>query len=183
MTAIIETERLMLRPLRESDFGDLVRQLNNLNISRNTARIPYPYTLKDAEEFYVASQTTGPRSLRRMMARKSSDRVIGAIGYEGGVAEAATELGYWLAEAEWGKGFGGEAARAITDHAFEIAGHDRLVAGYRIGNEASRRILDRLGFRDTARIAMFSKGAGTEVPVMRMELTRQHWAEAKGRGR
>ena len=52
-----------------------------------------------------------------------------------------------------------------------------------LGAIASRRILDRLGFRDTARIAMFSKGAGTEVPVMRMELTRQHWAEAKGRRR
>lgn len=89
------------------------------------------------------------------------------------------ELGYWLAEAEWGKGFGGEAARAMTGHAFEMAQHDALLAGYARGNEASRRILERLGFTTTEERMTFSKSLGAEVPVMRMRLSRAGWERAK----
>ncbi|MBC8038233.1 MAG: GNAT family N-acetyltransferase, partial [Rhizobiales bacterium] len=87
------------------------------------------------------------------------------------------------AEPEWGRGFGSEAARAMTDHAFEVAGHEYLVASYRIGNEASKRILEGLEFQPRTEKRMFSKAIGGEVRVMHMELTRAKWVDTKGRRR
>jgi RimJ/RimL family protein N-acetyltransferase len=181
MTTIIETERLVLRPLRPDDLDWLTAALNNFNISQNTARIPFPYVRKNAEDFLAITQKLAPGTLRLSITRKDGeDRVCGGIGYENG---EKVELGYWLAEAEWGKGYGGEAALAVTDHAFEVAGHERLAASYRIGNEASRRILERLGFKFVQEKLEFSKSVGAEVPVMHVEITRAQWLDAKGRRR
>ena len=182
MTTIIETERLILRPLRESDLEQLVLVLNNINITRNTARIPFPYTRADAEAFLEIMQHVEPGSLRRMITRKDrGDIVCGDIGYEADTTNSGADLGFWLAEADWRQGYGTEAARTMTDHAFEVAQHRAVFAGYRIGNEASRRILERLGFRATVEVMTFSKGAGTEVPVIRMELTRAAWLKTMSR--
>jgi RimJ/RimL family protein N-acetyltransferase len=183
MSQIIETERLLLRPLQESDLVALAAALNNYRIVRNTARIPWPYKLDDAREYLGRGKQNIPGTLRLMIAEKSRPgMVVGGIGYEAEGAGHSAELGYWLAEPVWAKGFGYEAAAAVTAHAFETAGHDRLAAGYRHGNEASRRILDRLGFRVVGHEMMYSRGVGRQTPVARLELTRREWLRAKGRG-
>ena len=99
----------------------------------------------------------------------------------GGIGITQDELGYWLAEPHWGQGFGTEAARAVTRHAFTGLAYDSLVASYQLGNAASRRILLGLGFQETGQDVAFSRARGAEVPIMRMALTRQGWAEAKER--
>ena len=91
------------------------------------------------------------------------------------------EIGYWIAEPLWGKGIGREAARAMADHAFEAAGYDHLVASYNPGNEASRRILEGLGFVHTGEAMSYSKATGSEKPVVRMALSRADWEDRKGR--
>lgn len=183
MSHTIETARLLLRPLRESDLVPLAAALNNCRITRNTARIPWPYKLDDAREHLHRVNQDVPGTLRLMIAEKSQPAVIvGGIGYEGEEAGHSAELGYWLAETVRAKGFGYEAALAVTAHGFEVAGHERLVAGYRHGNEASRRILDRLGFRIVGHEMMYSRGVGRKTPVARLELTRREWLKAKGRG-
>ena len=45
---IIETERLILRQYKISDADDVVDGLNNLNVSRWLASVPFPYTKEDA---------------------------------------------------------------------------------------------------------------------------------------
>ena len=47
----IETARLMLRPPREGDLVSLSQSINSHAIVRNTARIPWPYTLDDAHAY------------------------------------------------------------------------------------------------------------------------------------
>lgn len=183
MSQIIETERLLLRPLRENDLVTLTSALNNYRIVRNTARIPWPYRLDDARAHLGRVSHAVPGTLQLMIAERTRpDTVLGAIGYEAGEASHSAELGYWLAEPVWARGLGYEAARAVAAHGFEIAGHERLMAQYRHGNEASRRILDRLGFRIVGHDMMYSRGAGHETPVARLELTRREWFLAKGRG-
>jgi RimJ/RimL family protein N-acetyltransferase len=183
LTETIKTERLLLRPLREDDLVVLAAALNNYRIVCNTARIPWPYRLDDAREYLLHAGQSSPGTLRLTIAEKSQpDTVAGGIVYEAEPAGHSAELGYWLAEPVWAKGFGYEAAAAMTAHAFETAGHECLVAGYRHGNEASRRILDRLGFRIVGHEMIYSRGAGRKTPVARLELTRREWLNAKGRG-
>lgn len=173
---MIETERLILREMQESDLGPLCEALNNIRIVRNTARIPWPYRLDDAAEHLRRVRDTGAGSLRLMIVLKQAPQTIaGGIAYEAEISGHAAELGYWLAEPMWARGFGYEAARAVTTHAFEITGHERLVASYHHGNEASRRILDRLGFRLTHHARMYTLGAGTLAETAVLELTRKEW--------
>ena len=183
MSETIKTDRLLLRPLRESDLASLTATLNNYRIVRNTSRIPWPYRLDDAREHLGRVSHAVPGTLQLTIVGKARpDAILGGIGYEAGAAGHSAELGYWLAEPFWARGLGYEAAKAVTAHGFEVAGHERLMASYRHGNEASRRILDRLGFRIVGHDMMYSRGAGHETPVARLELTRREWFLAKGRG-
>jgi RimJ/RimL family protein N-acetyltransferase len=176
---VITTPRLVLRAPQERDIPDLVRGLNNYNVSQWTARIPFPYGERDAAEFVRHTREASSGVLR--LAIEQAGTAIGVIGCERTADGAAAELGYWLAEPHWGKGYGREAAQAMTAHAFSSAGHDRLVAGYREGNEASRRILDALGFEATGRQMVFSAAVNANMPVVRMVLAKQRWLEREGR--
>jgi [ribosomal protein S5]-alanine N-acetyltransferase len=64
-------------------------------------------------------------------------------------SEGVLELGFHLRTEHWGQGFATESARAVITYAFTTAGAGTLVAGHHPQNEASRRVLLRLGFQHT----------------------------------
>lgn len=172
---MIQTKRLTLRPPRKTDRDALVRALDNLNVSRWTGRIPHPYGADDADAFLTHHLQPTPDELMLFITHR--DELIGGIGIGFG------ELGYWLAEPQWGRGFGTEAARAMADHAFEALDVAELDASYQLGNAASRRILLGLGFVETGEGSAFSKARQQEVPHMKLSLTRAAWKHAKERRR
>ncbi len=47
----LATERLLMRPISQEDAPEIARLLNNLNVSKTLARVPYPYSLQDAHHF------------------------------------------------------------------------------------------------------------------------------------
>jgi RimJ/RimL family protein N-acetyltransferase len=57
------------------------------------------------------------------------------------------ELGYWLGAAHWGNGITAEAALTATKFGFETVGLHKIKIGHMEGNEASKRIIEGLGFR------------------------------------
>lgn len=63
------------------------------------------------------------------------------------VEEETYELGFHLRRAYWGRGIAEEAARAVIRFAFESLGLKTLFAGHHPENGASRRVLEKLGFR------------------------------------
>ena len=113
----------------------------------------------------------GAGNLVAAIVPKETDRLIGVIGCEMQDPGEA-ELGYWIAEDHWGKGLGREAATAMTDHAFEVMGHEALVASYQVGNAASQRILEGLGFRRTGEGRSFSRARNSEADVVFLETGR-----------
>ena len=64
-------------------------------------------------------------------------------------ANGVCELGFQLRRAFWGRGLGREAARTVTEYGFAILGIRALYAGHHPANDASRRLLEGLGFRYT----------------------------------
>ena len=80
-----------------------------------------------------------------------------------------------LAEPWWGNGYTGKAAAAVLAHGFMKAGYERITSGYRHGNEASRRILDRLGFRHIGHHLIFSAGRSAMMQAASVEITRREW--------
>jgi len=63
--------------------------------------------------------------------------------------ERICELGFHLRPKYWGQGLAVEAARAVIRHSQESLGIEGLFAGHHPENLASRRVLEKLGFRFT----------------------------------
>lgn len=57
------------------------------------------------------------------------------------------ELGYWLGQPFWGQGIIPEAAREIIRHGFEDLKMNKIWCGYYEGNEKSKRVQEKVGFK------------------------------------
>lgn len=87
-----------------------------------------------------------------MIVKKDSKEVIGDIGFHGRPDEKGeVEIGYGLVEAERGKGYGFEAARAIMDWTIAHEEVKVIKADCLIDNIPSVRILEKLGMREINR--------------------------------
>jgi RimJ/RimL family protein N-acetyltransferase len=74
-------------------------------------------------------------------------RVIGDAGTKGGADdEGRIEIGYGLAAPFRGKGYGTEAVRLLVDHLGSQPGVRVVTAEVEVGNVASRKLLERIGF-------------------------------------
>ena len=80
--------------------------------------------------------------------------LIGFVGLDVPTFEApftpTVEIGWRLDSAYWGRGYATEAARAVLDFGFDVAGLEEIVAFTTVRNERSRRVMDRLGMSHDA---------------------------------
>jgi len=156
---VIETERLVLRPLELEDAPWIARQSSRPQIARMTGRIPSPNPPLFAEGFILmmrAAELNRGDRVRLIVLRGTGEPagVIGLNPHGGGV----WELGYWLQPEAWGNGYATEAGRAMLDDA-RARGVTRFQAGYFLENPASGKVLEKLGFHDTGeRSDVFSIG-------------------------
>jgi ribosomal-protein-alanine N-acetyltransferase len=172
----IATERLLLRAIEPGDLLPIASQINNLRVSQNLTRVVHPYYPDDFNRWEQRDKRHG-----HVFGITHKGDVIGVVGLESDAVGIAAELGYWLAESYWKQGLMGEAARAATDFGFGRAGYDRLVSGYKHGNEASRRILIGLGFRHTGHKWAYSFSLKRPVGIATVEFTAPEWLRERAR--
>lgn len=81
------------------------------------------------------------------------DRLVGQVNVSGVVRGAFDNgvLGYWVDQRVAGRGVVPTAVALVVDHCFDVAGLHRLEANVRPENAASRRVVDKLGFRREGR--------------------------------
>jgi RimJ/RimL family protein N-acetyltransferase len=176
----IRTGRLLLRPLRPSDAEPLFRQFADWEIIRWLSTPPWPYTLDDAHSF-VASQMQRPPSNTGYLVITLDEAVIGGVdagsrGPGAGAARSPT-LGYWLARSYWGLGYMSEAAGAYVAQVFATTAIDTIYSGAFVGNDASLRVQDKLGFERTGEMQLYSRPHGERRPHINTQITRsQHLA-------
>ena len=151
----LETDRLILRH-RRVDEAAIYRQL----WTERDLRVP-PHrrinsegrpTVEDiAAQIRAEREEPGPGILA--VERKGTADVIGYCGLtiHGNGSPDEPELAYELLRAAHGCGYATEAGRAVVTWASE-AGYRRLWAGVWDWNVASRRVLDKLGFREVGRV-------------------------------
>lgn len=79
----------------------------------------------------------------------SFDGVVSVVcrdNIESGLGHPAVELGWWIAQPCWGRGYATEATTAVRNHLFASGFADRLLAIYEPANAASGRVVAKLGF-------------------------------------
>jgi RimJ/RimL family protein N-acetyltransferase len=180
MDRVIVTDRLSLRPFVRDDAPALASLINDYEISKNLARVPFPYSLADAEEFLDWSVSAVEKTrFSAICSRHQPDVMQGAISYEWNAEKANVELGYWLVKPLWGQGLMSEAARAMVHHAFTVAGIDLIVSCFFNENPASGRVLAKAGFEKAGGCMQMSKAQGHDVPVTNMQLSRARWLAQK----
>ena len=151
----LETDRLILRRSRAGDAA-IYRQL----WTERDLRVPphrriSPEGRPTVED--IAAQIRAEREESRpgilAVERKGTADVIGYCGliFPGNGSPDEPELAYELLRAAHGCGYATEAGRAVVTWASE-AGYGRLWASVRDWNVASRRVLEKLGFRETGRV-------------------------------
>ena len=164
----LKTPRLVLTPPRPADAADLVAAANDPDVVRWLARVPHPYTARDAAFFL---DIVAPAECVYLARRRDTGALVGSIGLKPRPAGEG-ELGYWLARAEWGNGFATEAGRAIVALAFGPLGLGRLTATVVEHNTASARVLAKLGFVETGRSDRPVLFIGREAPHIELALER-----------
>jgi RimJ/RimL family protein N-acetyltransferase len=143
----LETERLVLRRWREDDAAALTRQADNRRVWLNLRdRFPHPYTPADAREWIGRCLAAPEPPLN--LAIEHAGEAIGGIGLNPwpDVARFTAEVGYWLGEDFWGRGFATEALRHFTAYAFASFPFERLEAWVFATNPASGRVLEKSGY-------------------------------------
>jgi RimJ/RimL family protein N-acetyltransferase len=151
----LETDRLILRQSGASDAA-VYRQL----WTERDLRVPprrrinsegRPTVEEIAAQIRAEREEPGPGILA--VERKGTADVIGYCGLttHGNGSPDEPELAYELLRAAHGCGYATEAGRAVVTWASE-AGYRRLWAGVWDWNTPSRRVLDKLGFREVGRV-------------------------------
>lgn len=148
---IIDSKRIILRFWRDDDINDLLEGLNNINVSKWMSGVPYPYTKQDAENFISYAKQLDEKSKDIMLAivLKKSNKVIGGTSIESiNRKDGTAGGGIWLNEKYQKNGYGAEAFSTRIKYAFEVLGLRRMENGYFIGNEKSKNMQHKLGYKD-----------------------------------
>jgi RimJ/RimL family protein N-acetyltransferase len=186
-TAVLETERLVLRAPRIEDMAWIAELADNRNVAEMTANIPHPYGMADAAAFIANLPSGAGAATFASFLRTDGFNPLGPpipVGMCGFVARNGEppEIGYWLGETYWGRGIATEAVRALIDHAFGDLGHEVLLAAARVINPASRRVIEKCGFQWTGAGLTRVRSIGASVPVDRFRLERGLWASLRAWG-
>lgn len=152
LESTLETERLRLRPLRETDVPRIVEACSDPSTRHFLSNLPDPYGPAEGRAYVHDSwwhAATGDRETWAIAAR-DDDRLLGTVSVMGltGPTHGTGEIGYWMHPDARGSGLMTEAVRAVVDHALDTDGLDlaRLAIVAAEGNTASLRIAESLGF-------------------------------------
>ena len=168
----IETERLVLRPHRMDDLDDLAVFHGDPEVVRY---VPWPVRDRAATEETLRVKLTQTglvahgQWLVLAVEVRETGTVIGEVLLKWASGRQG-EVGFAFARSHQGQGYATEAVRAMLRLGFDGLGFHRISAVVIDGNDASVRLLGRLGFRQEARFVdgVHFKGAWTTQLVLAM---------------
>lgn len=140
----LRTARLLLRPPRSDDADAYVALASDPEFAAFGSRRPPD---RAATIRALARIIATPWQRRPEFAVILEDRVIGRVSLDVDAVNQAAALGYGIARAHWGRGLATEAAGAVVDYAFAALGLAKVWARVDPRNEASVRVLEKLGMQ------------------------------------
>ncbi|MCA0056836.1 MULTISPECIES: GNAT family protein [unclassified Mesorhizobium] len=172
---VLVTERLVMRAPCESDIAQLVELADNRHVAEMLARMPHPYGEAEARAF-LAMTKSRRAGIAYALTLAGTESFVGCAGLN--TTDRGLELGYWIGEPYWKRGFATEASHALVDLAFQRTNIQVLHASTRVINPASRRVIHKCGFQYAGQGMLNSIVAG-QVPVERYRLDRKTWTSLR----
>lgn len=146
---VLRTPRLRLRPLLPSDAAAVQRLAGDFAVAHSTLNIPHPYEdgMADAWITTMAEDFAAGRQVVFAVTDGATAELIGAIGLVLRLEHARAELGYWIGQPFWGRGYATEAVREVLRYGFGSLGLHRIHACHFARNPASGRVMAKAGMR------------------------------------
>lgn len=161
------TERLILRRCNRKDIPAMYAVASNPNVTKYVMWNPHA-SIEATTEFVegmIAQYAEGTCHAWAICDRET-DTFMGLITFTNIRAKHFKgELGYWIGEPYWGKGYMTEALGAVVDYAFNTLGMHRISAGHLVENPASGRVMQKIGmqFEGIRREDTFLDGAFHDI--------------------
>ena len=172
----LTTERLTLRPFAAEDAAELHRLINDWEVCRTLAAVPFPYSRDLADEWIASSHAslTDGRAWHLVITGQEGEKevVVGGVGLRLSKDARSARLGYWVGRRFWGHGVASEAAGKLARWAMANLDLDRLEATVATDNPGSIAVLRRIGFRHVGEGMESFLARGGEQKVLRFEATR-----------
>lgn len=162
----IETPRLRLRPWSNADATALFELARDPRIGMLCGWKPFE-CIDDAHEA-LSTVLAAPDSYAVTLG--STGELVGSIALRIDTASpeaSVADIGYWIGAPYWGNGYATEAGHAIIDRAREL-GVETIILKFFDGNDASRRVSEKLGF------AWRSREEDVECPLIGKRLAVHH---------
>ncbi len=168
---VLKTRRLLLRSFNLDDASKVQNLAGNYNVSKTTLNIPFPYEPGMAEKWISPQPESWDTRTGVVYAINllETDQLVGAIslvkidGIQG-------ELGYWIGEPYWGKGYCTEAAKSLVQFSFDKLGLSKVNAEHLASNPASGEVLRKAGMlhtKTTQKVDRDGKMADIEIYEIR----------------
>lgn len=174
----METKRLILRKWKDDDAEELYKYASNPDVGPIAGWPPH----KSIEESRDVIKNVLNGKEAYAICLKEDGKAIGAIELKLNGHTDMTErddeceLGYWIGKPFWGCGIMTEVTKEIIRHAFEDCGMKKIWVGYYEGNEKSKRVQEKCGFK------FQWKSENVDVPLMHEKrngyvslLTKEDW--------
>ena len=147
----LETPRLTLRRLRESDLSEYHLLCGSTAVCRYMLFVPHGSLDESRESLNrVLSFYEAPDFYRWAIARKEDDRLIGVISLlRFDETQSSCSFAYMLRPDCWNQGFGTESLKAVFRFAFGEMGIDRITADHMAANPASGAVMRKAGMTRT----------------------------------
>jgi RimJ/RimL family protein N-acetyltransferase len=170
----INTVRLRLRRLCESDAPTITGLVSNWEVAKQTRTLPSPYTLDHALEFVRSGEVDWKKGSQYILGieRKSDCVLIGTVS----VTIRKTwrrkigEIGYWCGQEYWGEGYTSEAVAAFLIFCQSNLKLDVVQAKAFAENTASLNLLEAQGFCKTAKKTEIIPERGGKRKIIHLRL-------------
>jgi len=186
MSFQIETERLILRDVREGDLPVLIAQAQEPEARRGI--LAY-----QADENYnrvcLLAAIAEARTVRRVnytlsVVLKSEQSLIGSCSIANVKMDSIeSSLGWHYGRQYWGSGYATEAARALLEIGFGLHRAAEIYADCFADNFASIRIMQKIGMTSRRNLGLFNEirgwSYGENRPTVRYTISRREWLAGK----
>jgi RimJ/RimL family protein N-acetyltransferase len=181
MIPTLETERLIMRELRNDDLDAFAAFMADEDVARYIA--PAPMTRADA--WRSLAQGLGHWHLRGYgmwaVVQKSDGAFVGRVGMLNPEGWPGLEIGWTLGKPYWGRGYATESAAAAMRYAFLTQPVERLISCIDPENKASQAVALRIGETKGPRHELVISGRSYGVDIW--NITRDQWARGNAGAR
>ena len=165
----LETERFTLRKLSMDDTDDMYEYACRADVTEYLTWSPHAeksYTFEYLS--YLQKRYKTGDFFDWAVVLRDEDKMIGTCGFTTlDFEHNCAEIGYVLNPEYWGQGIAAEAVSRVMDFGFMEMNVHRIEAKYIVGNDSSRRVMEKCGmtFEGIKRSSMFIKGDYRDIGI------------------